>query len=292
MRLIACASVVALSSSCAPLLLGIAIDGERGHAGLDLKYDEAHGISYLERAPEKSAGVVVMLHGFGGVKDHFTRMCAEMPRDLRLIAIDIPGNGDSKRDASASYDFASQARRLHEFLRGLGIDHARIVGNSFGGQLAAVYGLEFPDDVDSLVLLDPSGIVVKPLPSIEVKTAADFDKQMAVVFVHQPEIPDVVKEYLAQQTVAAAPFNQKILDDVKRTPFELESRLPSMKPPTLVVWGAQDRVIDPSAAQKWRDLLPGHLVVVLSDTGHAPMIERPAETAELITVWWQRGSTP
>jgi pimeloyl-ACP methyl ester carboxylesterase len=271
------------------MLLGIAMRGERGAAGLDIKYDDANGVSYLERMPDgdQAKGVVVMLHGFGGVKDHFTRMCAELPRDLRLISIDVPGNGDSKRDPNASYDFASQARRVHDFLHAIGVAHARIVGNSFGGELAAVYGLTFPDEVDSLVLLDPSGIVTKPLPSVEVKSAADFDKLMAAVFVHKPAIPGVVKEYLAQQAVESAPFNQKILDDVHKTPFDLVSRLPSLKPPTLVVWGAEDRIIDPSAAQVWRDLLPGHLVVVMPDTGHAPMIERPAETAELVEAWWK-----
>ena len=57
--------------------------------------------------------------------------------------------------------------------------------------------------------------------------------------------------------------------------------LPSVRQPTLVIWGAQDRVLSPTAAPIWGDLLPDARVVILSGVGHAPMMEVPEEAARL-----------
>jgi pimeloyl-ACP methyl ester carboxylesterase len=277
--------VALLSSSCVPIIASLAQGSMRGRADLVVKRDEATGIAYLERKPHKKpAGVVVMLHGLGGNKDHWPFLCAELPEELWLIAIDFPGTGDSPK--APSYALEVQAAKLHAFLADLGVSKPQIVGNSLGGEIAAVYGLLYPNDVASLALLDPAGIDKAEQHPPMIEKASDFDNLIKLSFAHPPEIPDVLKEYFGEQAAADAPVVKKILDDALLT--DIKDKLPTLQPPTLVVWGAKDQLISLKAAQEWRDAVPGHLVVVMSDTGHAPMVERPAETAQLLLTWWTR----
>jgi pimeloyl-ACP methyl ester carboxylesterase len=274
-----------LSSSCAPILATLAQGAMRGRADLVVKRDEGTGIVYLERKPHKKpAGVVVMLHGLGGNKDHWPFLCAELPEELWLIAPDMPGSGDSPQ--AASYELDLQVARLHQFLANLGVKKPQIVGNSLGGMTAAVYGLKYPDDVASLALLDPAGIDKNEQHAPLIKTAADFDQLIKDSFAHPPEIPGVLRDYFGEQAAAGAPIVQKVLDDALK--MDLKPKIPTLQPPTLVVWGEKDKLVSLKAAQEWRDEVPGHLVVVMADTGHAPMVERPGETAQLLLTWWTR----
>ncbi|MGB1581444.1 MAG: alpha/beta fold hydrolase, partial [Nevskiales bacterium] len=60
----------------------------------------------------------------------------------------------------------------------------------------------------------------------------------------------------------------------------LEQQLAEIKTPTLILWGRYDRLLDVSAVDVMRPLLPQAEVVIMEDTGHVPMIERPALTAQ------------
>ena len=58
--------------------------------------------------------------------------------------------------------------------------------------------------------------------------------------------------------------------------------------PTAVIRGDTDRITHPSTAALWQEKLPESDVVMMKTTGHAPMLERPTESAALVAVWWQR----
>jgi pimeloyl-ACP methyl ester carboxylesterase len=296
--IVAAAILVVATPSCAPLLVGLGLGLERGQADVVVRTDRV-GTVFLERRPALPRATVVLLHGFGGSKDHWTRFIAELPDDLWIIAPDLWGFGESARVDTESFDLHTQSVRLQRFLVERGVRRYHMMGNSLGGQLAATHALSHSDDVVSLVLFDPAGIK-GPVPSpmdeltsggaepMPIRTAADFDRLLSLSFVVQPRIPDALKGYLAEEAAKAYPFAQKVKADLWARPAPMIDAAGRLQPPTLVVWGACDQVLDPSAAPIWRARVAGGLVVMMKATGHAPMLERPAESAQLVLTWWSR----
>jgi abhydrolase domain-containing protein 6 len=247
-----------------------------------------HELVYLDRGAGEP---MVMLHGFGGDKDHWTFLAKEIPDAYRVIALDLPGFGESSRLPGESYDVRAQSARLLAFVDALGLKTFHLAGNSMGGNIATRFALDHPERVRSLLLLDAAGVVA-PHPSevavalaegrnpLLVETVDDFDRFMNLSFVKPPPIPGFIKGYLAERAVATRPFNDKIFRDTRARPDLLEGELPNVAVPTLIVWGDKDRIIDVSAAAVFQAGIPGARTVLLADCGHAPMIERPAETAE------------
>ncbi len=81
--------------------------------------------------------------------------CRAGPR-FRVIAVDLPGFGDSDKPIGASYDARFFARAVVDLLDALELDRVHLIGNSLGGRVALEVGLLHPDRVDRLALLCPS----------------------------------------------------------------------------------------------------------------------------------------
>src|SRR4029077_14343566 len=98
---------------------------------------------------------VVLLHGLGATNASMLPTLAELARDHRVLAPDLPGFGDSEKPVRA-YDPAFYARWLVEFLDATGVERAVVIGNPMGGRIAIEVGLTAPERVDRLVLFAPS----------------------------------------------------------------------------------------------------------------------------------------
>jgi pimeloyl-ACP methyl ester carboxylesterase len=291
-------ATAALGSGCASALVALGLGLERGKANL-VGGESSEGIVFLERDPRDAVDTVVLLHGFGGNKDHWTRFAQQLPANVRVVIPDLPGSGESRAVETESYDVASQVARLERFFVENHLAKFHLMGNSLGGLVATAYALAHPERVKSLVLFDPAGITPPEKSETQklreagadplvVRDAADFDRLMKLSFVNPPPVPDFLKGHFAELAARGAPAARKLRADMDAKPRHIEGEISSLKPPTLVVWGDSDEIIDTSAAALWRARVPGHLVVVMRDTGHAPMLERPAESAGLVAVWWRR----
>ncbi len=99
---------------------------------------------------------LVCVHGLGGTKASFLTTIADLSDRWRVIAVDLPGFGDSDKPLGAAYDAPYFAGAVTTLLDELGIESAHLVGNSMGGRVAIEAGLLDPDRVRSLVLLAPA----------------------------------------------------------------------------------------------------------------------------------------
>jgi len=108
---------------------------------------------YLEGG-DPSKPTLVMVHGFGADKDHWTFYAPWLTKDYRLIAPDLPGFGENDRDGELPFDVGSQAARLKDFLDALGIDRPHLGGNSMGGWIALRFAIDYPDALKHRDLLD------------------------------------------------------------------------------------------------------------------------------------------
>ena len=286
------ATLLALMAIYPQKTTAIALSLERNASGLDHKTivvgeETWH---YLEGGP-KDADVLLMIHGFGGDKDNWTRFARSLTKTHRVIAPDLPGFGESRWHPNWDYSLFPQRDRLASLVQALGLEQIHLIGNSMGGHLSTLYAYKYPYDVMSLTLLDNAG-VVSPVQSdfqralaqgenpLVIRSLDDFDRLLDYAAYEKPFIPWPVKGVLAQRAMERAEENQSIFNAIVSDPStSLEPLLGQIEIPVLIIWGEHDRILDVSSVEKMQPLLPQAEVVIMEDTGHVPMLERPSDTA-------------
>jgi len=162
-----------------------------------------------------------------------------------------------------------------------------------------LYGAKYPGKVLTLALLAPGGIG-SPNPSelaillqkgtnpLLTGSTEDFDRLIKLCFASPPFIPSQFKKVLAADAVAHRDFNEKIWGDMvgnltkevssSRENF-LRPYLPQIQAPVLIIWGDADKILDVGGAAVLEKNLRKSQTVIMKDTGHTPMLEKPRETA-------------
>lgn len=264
---------------------------ERQMAGLSERQIALGDLSihYYEGGPVRGE-TIVMIHGFGASKDNWLRFARHFTAHYRVIALDLPGFGDSDQP-NGSYDVGTQAERLEFFVKALELGKIHLVGNSMGGHIAGIFAARYPQQVSSLALFATGGITApnkselfrliesgQPNPLV-VRNAEDYQRMLEFVFVVPPALPGSVKAWLAERSVANQAHYDDVFHQLRERYIPLEPELPRIEAPTLLLWGDRDRVLDVSSITVMKPLLKKPSVVIMQDCGHAPMIERPEETA-------------
>ena len=297
LRLPLLAVALTLLGGCGGLkesLVERAIADRRAEAGLETRDVTVDGrtVAYLERPGVEPA--LVLVHGFGASKDAWLAFARAYPEGRRLLAPDLAGHGGSVRDSSVAYDTERLADEVGAWLDAVAPGDVFVAGNSLGGAVAARLALERPDRVRRLVLMDAAG-VRGPEPSaldsalargempLIPTTRAAYDRFVDLAFEGDPGIPGPARDVLAADAARRAPFLRDLFRRIAAESDALRPRLGEIEQPALVIWGAEDRILSPSAVPLWEAGLPDATAVVLPDVGHAPMQERPAETARLVT---------
>jgi len=286
-------------------LLATAQFAESSRAGLSergLAVDNLD-IRYYEGGPDK-AQTVLLVHGFGADKSNWLRFARFLTDRYHVIAVDLPGFGDSSRPANISYDVGTQAERLADFMRKLGIGRFHVVGNSMGGHIAALLASRHPNEVLSLGLFDNAGVIAPHQSELfqrlskgddnplVLRSVDDFPALLDFVFVQKPPMPSRLEHYLAERSLERSAFNNRVFQQLRERYIPLEPELPKITAPTLLLWGDRDRVLDISSIEVMKPLLKKSSVAILRDCGHVPMIERPEETAQLYLDFLRQNQAP
>jgi pimeloyl-ACP methyl ester carboxylesterase len=241
---------------------------------------------------------VVFIHGYTGSKENFLPLMPFLAEGRRYLAPDLPGWGDSERKPGTDYGYAAQAERVAPWLATLGRP-VMLVGHSMGGGIAALVAARHPELVERLVLMDAGGVpfdenefglaVLRGENPFGVTDRASLDRFLATVFDDPPFVPWPADRALIAQRAAQGDFEQSVLASIGRGPdaFLPQREAARIRARTLLLWCANDRVIDASAAHAWRDLLPGSTLAMLQGCNHMPMMEQPRETAKLIEEFLQ-----
>jgi pimeloyl-ACP methyl ester carboxylesterase len=96
---------------------------------------------------------VLLLHGYAETAQMWKPLAAALAPRFTVVAIDLPGIGDSSIPSSG-IDMTSSARRIHQAMQKLGYDRARVVGHDIGLMVAYAYAAQYPSEVESLTLMD------------------------------------------------------------------------------------------------------------------------------------------
>ncbi len=229
---------------------------------------------------------VLLLHGFGGDLDNWLFNIDALAEVATVYALDLPGHGQSvKRMADPSLDSMTQA--VVEFMDGIGLAKAHLVGHSMGGAIAMMLAARAPGRVKSLSLVCPAGLGPEIGGYIEAYLAAqgrrDLKPALEILFadkglVSRQLVDDVLKYRRLDgvegflKSLAGALFSNG------RQRHVLAQELSGRLPPTLVIWGRQDAVIPAAQAAN----LAGAKVHVIEDAGHMVFMEKAGEVNGLI----------
>ncbi|WP_201611025.1 alpha/beta hydrolase [Psychrobacter submarinus] len=270
------------------------IQYERNKSDLDVKsftLTSGDKLVYAENA-NLTGEPLLLIHGFGGNKDNFTRIADEL-EDYHLIIPDLLGFGESSKPMSADYRSQAQATRLHELLQAKGLaSNIHIGGNSMGGAISVAYAAKYPKDVKSLWLVDSAGFWSAGVPkSLEgatlennpllINSKEDFYKMYDFVMYKPPYLPKSVKAVFAQERINNKELDAKILEQIVTDNVEERAQIiADYNIPTLVAWGEKDQVIKPETVNVIKDIIPQAQVIMMEDIGHVPMIEAVEQTAE------------
>ncbi len=239
---------------------------------------------------------IVLLHGFGTDKTAWLEVAAPLTAHFQVIIPDLPGWGESAVDPAADQTIEAQAVRLDDFMRALDVRNAVLVGHGTGAAVAAVYAAEHPDRIRELALLDAYGLT----SSNAFNSAAtahrlfvyddpdDLKRANAVLYAQPPSIRGQLAEVRVRRNQRDRVFIERALATL-RQPAQLlvvQKRLSDLTMPVLGLWCHDDKVIDRAALEVLRNGLAHASTIstsTISGCAHLPMLEKPAETAQILT---------
>ena len=221
---------------------------------------------------------LVHLPGAGGLR--LTPAHDLLSRQFRVVAFEMPGFGELPEN-SRTRDMPDLASTMAKAAGNLGLDTFNLMGTSFGAKTVLWLALQEPQRVRALVLEAPAAI--RPEGS---QPPAGTPEEMARRLYAHPErlaaltAPDPAVQAKTRQLVQR-------LRGPDRDP-DLETRLPDLPTPALILFGTLDTVISPEMGHFYKELIPNSHLVFVYDAGHAISTERPEAFTEVVVDFLER----
>jgi len=259
-------------------------------------------------AKDADAPTLVLVHGYTGNKENWYRLARAFDHRYRLVIPDLPGWGQSERKPGADYGYVAQSARLADFLKLPEVSGGKpvtLVGHSMGGGIVALTAARFPGLVGRVALLDASGVrfddnrfgedVLDGKNPFAVTDEASLQRYLHIVFGDPaaiPYLPWPVDGIYIDQRKRDGAFEQSVLNRIGRGD---EAFLPGVEAakidqPALLLWCADDQVIDPSAMALYGERIHQASRVLLDGCGHMVQMERPGEVAGALALLVAHGA--
>jgi pimeloyl-ACP methyl ester carboxylesterase len=255
-------------------------------------------LAYIDRG-SRSAPVVVLIHGYTDSARDWVPMLPYLSKQYRLILVDIRGHGQSSKPECCytRLDFAYDIKLL---LDALGVRKADIVGHSLGSIIAQTFAEYWPERTAHVVLISstggtPPGRTKQPgfdfaAEIRKLKEPIDPDSPFMIAWWDSPTPVD--PDFIRRQRKDAAGIPLRVwlavLDQALpagNVYGDLQSTLPRLKAPTLLIWGSKDPIMEEDVRQSLRDALPHAQVKIFDGLGHNPFWEDPRGVADAINAF-------
>jgi len=245
------------------------------HRGVHSRYVTVDGyrIHYFE-APAKialSGKPLLLVHGLGALGEDWAPMIPALAdQGFHVYALDLLGYGRSAKP-DVDYSIALQEKTAVGFMRAVGLKQADVAGWSMGGWIALKLAVDHPALVDRLVVYDAAGIYFPPTFADSLFTprdAAGLEQLQAVLSPHPVALPDFVQRAVIRRLRSNAWVIQRSMGAMENGRDLLDFRLHSISQPTLIVWGANDRLIPPSVGETMHREISGSNLLLVEGCGH------------------------
>jgi pimeloyl-ACP methyl ester carboxylesterase len=214
------------------------------------------------------------------------------------FALTVPSHlGFGASELPAGYDSIDDLAYLYlDLLRQTGAQH--VVGLGFGGWLAAEMAVRCDDHMRSLTLVDAVGIKVGGVMERDIADTFVLNpREFLQIAWHDAEAgAEVMKlaglSQLSEADALAVLRNRETAALLSWNPFlhnpKLASRLHRIRVPTLVLWGASDRIVTPDYGRAFAERIPGARFKTIAESGHYPYLETPEAFVAALTGFLQQ----
>ncbi len=257
-------------------------------------------VNYVDIGEEGKDRPILFVHGLGGQWQNWLENIPRFAQSRRVVALDLPGFGLSEMP-SEKISIEGYGQILAEFANQLDLNPAVVVGNSMGGFVAAELAVRRPDSVERLLLLSSAGVsqmdvARRPILAVAKATGLLLTEKIGQQrwLTCRPVFRHVVLSIVARHPskIAADMAYEGLIKGTAKPGFEtalracleydFRERLPQIGCPVIVVWGEKDAIIPVRDADRFVELIDGARKVVMEDTGHVPMVERPRTFNDLL----------
>lgn len=238
----------------------------------------------------EDAPPIVLMHGFIYSLETWDAWAAALKKDHRVIRFDLLGHGLSGPDPEKRYSPEERAAFLGDVMDALHVERAVIGGNSLGGLAAWRFAAAHPGRVSALILVSPgaypaNGVSDEPLAppapmALFLRTAPDAGVAAALANIYADKsyaTPEKIAlvGYMMRRPGNGEAFVQSIEEFTLPDP---EAMLKSIAAPTLILWGAEDKVIPADEGRRIAAAIPNAKLVVYEGVGHVAQEEASAAT--------------
>lgn len=224
---------------------------------------------------------VVFLHGLVGLNEHWEDVARQISGSTDSTMLELPLLQLQGDDCHIEGATAIVARFLSEYIVGPNApisERAILVGNSFGGHVALKLAIEYPNLVRGLVLAGASGLIEKSIVStVEIRPSKDWlRKKIEELFFDKSKMKesDLDRAFEALSNRGGARAMVKLSRSARKN--HLGDKLHRVLVPTQLIWGRQDIVTPPEAAEGFLKGIRDCRIEWFENCGHAPMIECPS----------------
>jgi pimeloyl-ACP methyl ester carboxylesterase len=238
-------------------------------SGIPIHYDMTGG----------GSPTICLVHGAGGSTGVWIRQLEGLADNARLIALDLPGHGESGGHGCRTIqDYVAIVRGVVEQMK---LDKLILTGHSMGGAVAQTFALAHPERLAGLVLVG-TGARLRVLPKIFELVEREYPEGVRFVINQlgvSPATGPELREALFHQTLRT--HQSVTLGDFRACDaFDVMERVSEIRVPTLVICGTDDQLTPPKYARFLQDRIAGARLALIPEAGHYVQIERADETTE------------
>jgi pimeloyl-ACP methyl ester carboxylesterase len=246
---------------------------------------------------------VILLHGFGACTYTWRFLAPALAQDHRVFALDLKGYGFSDKPEDGKYAVADQADMVAAFIKAQDLRDLTLIGHSMGGGVALMTYFKVrqadPARIKKLVLIDSAGYPQKMpwfirfarIPLINIIGSWLVSPRFATYMVlrkcyyNKDKITDEqIDTYAYYGSLPGA--REAVVQTAKQiVPEDIEAvtaRYKTIRVPTLIIWGAEDKVVPLEVGKNFQRDIPDSELVILPKCGHIPLEEQPQATQQAI----------
>jgi pimeloyl-ACP methyl ester carboxylesterase len=235
-------------------------------------YVEVDGI----RIRYKTAGTgeqVLLLHGWGGSIESMELIFHDCARHYAVVAVDLPGHGGSGLPPKA-WSVSDYAEMVLRLMDALGVRRPHVIAHSFGGRVTIKLAVGHPDRVGKIVLVDSAG--VRPPRSLKYSVRVACATLGRCLAKHCGSAGEHARRLMyriaaSKDYANAGPLRETFVKIVNE---DLTPLLPSVRSPTLLVWGEDDQDTPVSSAGVMQALIPDAKLIILKNAGHFSYLDQ------------------
>jgi pimeloyl-ACP methyl ester carboxylesterase len=251
-----------------------------------------------DQGPRDDPLPVVLLHGTSASLHTWEGWAGALDRTRRVITMDLPGFGLTGPDPDGDYRIVRYVRFVTGLLDALGVHRCVIGGNSLGGEIAWNVALDAPQRVAGLILVDaagyafqsksvPLGFRIARIPGLgrlaeHLLARGLIEASVRNVYGDPARVSEALVDRYYELTLRTG--NRRALGErfAQMKPGENAARIPQIAVPTLILWGARDRLIPPVYGERFARDIKGSALVRFDGLGHVPQEEDPARTVAAV----------